>query len=146
MKFNESALLTSYVFFMFYNFQRLDLHYKNEILYGTILGYYFCGFNSGFIKNHPVTSIGYGKSLLTATGSTSYSMIPRAHLMVVLSAEKYGQPIELMEAYGGLGQLEDNFDNPQIYFEKIDEHVQHLFSKVDGVYAEAGERKLFLGR
>ncbi len=84
------------------------------------------------------------KSLLTATGSTSYSMIPRAHLMVVLSAEKDGQPIELMEAYGGLGQLEDNFDNPQIYFEKIDEHVQHLFSKVDGVYAEAGEKEVIL--
>ena len=84
------------------------------------------------------------KSLLTATGSTSYSMTPRAHLMINLSADRDGQPVELMEAHGGLGQLEDNFDNPEIYFSSIDEQVEHLLNKVDGIYAEAGEKEVIL--
>ena len=84
------------------------------------------------------------KSLLIATGSTSYSMTPRAHLMISLSADRDGQPVELMEAHGGLGQLEDNFDNPQFYFSMIDEQVEHLFNKVDGVYAVAGEKEVIL--
>jgi TldD protein len=84
------------------------------------------------------------KSLLIATGSTSYSMTPRAHLMISLSADRDGQPVELMEAHGGLGQLEDNFDNPQFYFSMIDEQVEHLLNKVDGVYAVAGEKEVIL--
>ena len=84
------------------------------------------------------------KSLLTATGSTSYSMTPRAHLMINLSADRDGQPVELREAHGGLGQLEDNFDNPEFYFSSIDEQVTHLLNKADGVYAEAGEKEVIL--
>ncbi len=84
------------------------------------------------------------KSLLTATGSTSYSMIPKAHLIISLTAQKDGKPIELMEVYGGLGNLEDNFDSPDFYYSKIDHHISHLLKKVDGVYAEAGEKEVIL--
>jgi len=84
------------------------------------------------------------KSLLTATGSTSYSMIPKAHLIISLTAQKDGKPIELMEVYGGLGNLEDNFDSPEFYYSKIDNHISHLLKKVDGVYAEAGEKEVIL--
>ena len=53
------------------------------------------------------------KNLLTANGSTSFSMTPRSHLIIMLSTEKDGQPIKLMEAHGGLGQLQDNFNDPK---------------------------------
>ena len=104
------------------------------------------------VKKHPkitsrtvvIRSLDMEKSLLIATGSTSYSMTPRAHLMISLSADRDGQPVELMEAHGGLGQLEDNFDNPQFYFSMIDEQVEHLLNKVDGVYAIAGEKEVIL--
>ena len=91
-----------------------------------------------------IRSLDMEKSLLTATGSMSYSMTPRAHLMISLSADREGQPVELMEAHGGLGQLEDNFDNPELYFSSIDQQVAHLLNKVDGVYAEAGEKEVIL--
>ena len=91
-----------------------------------------------------IRSLDMEKSLLTATGSMSYSMTPRAHLMISLSADRDGQPVELMEAHGGLGQLEDNFDNPELYFSSIDQQVAHLLNKVDGVYAEAGEKEVIL--
>ena len=104
------------------------------------------------VKKHPkitsrtvvIRALDMEKSLLIATGSTSYSMTPRAHLMISLSADRDGQPVELMEAHGGLGQLEDNFDNPQFYFSMIDEQVEHLLNKVDGVYAIAGEKEVIL--
>ena len=104
------------------------------------------------VKKHPkitsrtvvIRALDMEKSLLIATGSTSYSMTPRAHLMISLSADRDGQPVELMEAHGGLGQLEDNFDNPQFYFSMIDEQVEHLLNKVDGVYAVAGEKEVIL--
>ena len=51
------------------------------------------------------------KNLLTANGSTSFSMTPRSHLIIILTAEKDGEPIRLMDAHGGLGQLQDNFTN-----------------------------------
>ena len=49
MNIQQISLLTSYIFLTFYNIQRIDLYHKNEILYGTILGYYFGGFVSGFV-------------------------------------------------------------------------------------------------
>ena len=84
------------------------------------------------------------KNLLTADGSTSFSMTPRSHLIIVLTADKNGEPIKLMEAHGGLGQLQDNFSNPDKYFSAIDKQVQYLMDKVDGVHAEAGKKEVVL--
>ena len=40
-------------------------------------------------------------------------MTPKSHLYIVLSTEKDGNPIELMDVYGGLGQLDDVFNDPK---------------------------------
>ena len=84
------------------------------------------------------------KNLLTATGSTSFSMTPRSHLIIVLTAELKGSSIRLMDAHGGLGQLQDNFSNPNEYYKKIDEQVKQLMDKVNGVHAKAGRKEVVL--
>ena len=84
------------------------------------------------------------KNLLTANGSTSFSMTPRSHLIIMLSTEKDGQPIKLMEAHGGLGQLQDNFNDPKKYFKEIDKQVQYLMDKADGVHAKAGTKEVIM--
>ena len=84
------------------------------------------------------------KNLLTADGATSFSMTPRSHLIIVLTADKGGEPIKLMEAHGGLGQLQDNFSNPEKYFSAIDKQVQYLIDKVDGIHAQAGRKEVVL--
>ena len=78
------------------------------------------------------------KLLLTSDGSTSFSMIPRTISYVTMTVEKDGQPYELYKVYGGLGQFEDNFDDPKKLFPQLGEQYEHLIKKSEGVYAEAG--------
>lgn len=78
------------------------------------------------------------KSLLTSDGSSAYSMIPRSLLILVLCVEKEGEPIDLYHVYGGFGQFEDSFAQPDALFEQFDRQYEHLLRKVDGVYPKAG--------
>ena len=84
------------------------------------------------------------KSLFTSDGSESYSMTPRAHLYIVLSIKKDGSPINLMEVWGGLGQLEDKFTEPSNIYADIDSMVEKLKQKADGVHADAGFKDVIL--
>ena len=84
------------------------------------------------------------KSLLTSSGSTSYSMTPRGIMYVSLSMEKNGEPVELMDVFGGLGQLEDHFLDPTQFYADIDSLADHLSRKADGVYSDAGMKDVIL--
>ena len=85
-----------------------------------------------------ISNLDMEKNLLTSIGSESYSMTPRSLLYIVLTIDKNGEPTELMEVFGGLGQLEDNFDNVEIFYSKIDTLVDQLTQKSNGVHAKAG--------
>ena len=85
-----------------------------------------------------ISNLDMEKNLLTSIGSESYSMTPRALLYIILATEKNNEPIELMEVFGGLGQLEDNFDNVEIFYPKIDKLVDQLMQKRIGVHPKAG--------
>jgi len=85
-----------------------------------------------------ISNLDMEKNLLTSIGTESYSMTPRALLYVVLTTESNNGPTELMEVFGGLGQLEDNFDNVEIFYPKIDSLVDKLMQKSIGVHAKAG--------
>jgi TldD protein len=84
------------------------------------------------------------KSLLTSSGSTSYSMTPRGIMYVSLSMENNGEPVELMDVFGGLGQLEDHFLDPTQFYADIDSLADHLSRKADGVYTDAGMKDVIL--
>ena len=84
------------------------------------------------------------KSLFTSDGSESYSMTPRAHLYVVLSIEKDGSPINLMDIWGGLGQLEDKFTEPSNIYIDIDSMVEKLKQKANGIHSDAGFKDVIL--
>ena len=84
------------------------------------------------------------KSLLTSSGSTSYSMTPRGIMYVSLSMENNGELVELMDVFGGLGQLEDHFLDPTQFYANIDSLADHLSRKADGVYTDAGMKDVIL--
>jgi TldD protein len=84
------------------------------------------------------------KTLLTSTGSSAYSMIPRTILYVILSTEKNGIPVELAGDYGGLGQFEDTFHRPDDLFDKLDKQCEYLMHKKEGIFADAGIRECVL--
>ena len=76
-----------------------------------------------------ISNLDMEKNLLTSMGSESYSMTPRSLLYIILTIEKNNEPVELMEVFGGLGQLEDNFDNVEVFYPKIDKHFEQLIQK-----------------
>ena len=71
------------------------------------------------------------KNLLTSGGSESYSMTPRSLIYIILTTEINGDPVELMDVFGGLGQLEDNFNNVETFYPKIDILVEKLIESYD---------------
>lgn len=84
------------------------------------------------------------KTLLTADGAEAYSLIPRSILMVSLTVDAEGVPVDLYEVYGGLGQFEDVFDDPRDLFANIDLLADNLARKSKGVYARTGTHDVVL--
>ncbi|MDO9577430.1 MAG: TldD/PmbA family protein [Candidatus Cloacimonadales bacterium] len=84
------------------------------------------------------------KAMITSDGSFSYSMIPRAFIYVIMNMEKEGKPYELFNAYGGFGEFEDNFHNPDQLFPELEKQYQQLMDKANGVYAKAGEHDVIM--
>ena len=84
------------------------------------------------------------KSIITSEGSVSYSMIPRTNVVIVLSVERDGGPVELYEVFGGLGQFEDVFASPADMYSEIASMHEHLMRKSEGVYAQAGPQECVL--
>ncbi len=84
------------------------------------------------------------KSLVTSDGSSAYSMIPRSIIYISLSTEHEGEPVELYDVYGGLGQFEDLFSTPEVLFGKLDEHYEHLIKKAEGVHPDSGMKDCIL--
>lgn len=89
-------------------------------------------------------SLDMEKTLLTSDGASLYSMLPRSSFVVKLTLEKNGEPIEVYDVFGGLGQFEDNFSTPQELYEDIDKLYEHLFKKSEGVYAQPGLKDVIL--
>ncbi len=84
------------------------------------------------------------KTLLTADGSESWSLIPRSILAVSLTVDADGEPVDLYEVYGGRGQFEDVFDDPSDLFPNIDVLADNLARKSKGVYARPGTHDVVL--
>ncbi len=84
------------------------------------------------------------KSLVTSDGSSVYSMIPRTLLYISLSTEHDGEPVQLFNAYGSLGQFEDLFLTPEVLYGRLDEHYEHLIRKAEGVHPDSGMKECIL--
>lgn len=84
------------------------------------------------------------KTTATADGSISYSLIPRTILAVSLTVDADGEPIDLYDVYGGLGQFEDVFDAPASLYPSIDILADNLARKSKGVYAKPGTHDVVL--
>ena len=91
-----------------------------------------------------ISNLDMEKNLITSSGSESYSLTPRSLLYIILTIDINNNPIELMDVFGGLGQLEDNFENVEPFYSKIDNLVEKLNQKSKGVYAKAGMHDVVL--
>lgn len=84
------------------------------------------------------------KTLVTADGADAYSLVPRSILAVSLTMEADGEPVDLYEVYGGLGQFEDVFADPGDLFPTLDILADNLARKSKGVYTRPGTHDVVL--
>lgn len=92
-----------------------------------------------------ISELNMEKSLITSSGAQLYSFLPRADIMIKLVLnDNNGVPVDLYEFMGGLGQFEDNFENPQSLYERIDKTYERLRQKAEGVYANGGLKECIL--
>jgi len=89
-------------------------------------------------------SLDMEKLLVTSTGSEAYSMIPRSIFYIDMTIVVNGEPINLYDVYGGLGQFEDLFTTPEVMFEQIAKQYKHLMNKSEGIHADAGLKDVIL--
>ena len=84
------------------------------------------------------------KQILTSSRAYYYTLTPRSNVVVKMIMDREGSPIELVKSFGGLGQFEDNFDEPSDLNEGIHKLYMQLKEKVQGVYAEAGLKDVII--
>jgi len=89
-------------------------------------------------------SLDMEKHMVNSDGARSYSMVPRTNIYVTLTLARDGQPIQVSENFGGLGQFEDLFSDPSDLFEEIHQSYEHLGKKSEGVHPEAGLQQCIL--
>jgi len=80
------------------------------------------------------------KLLKTSEGGFAHSIMPRAYVYVFLSADTSdGETLELFEVLGGGdGYFTDYYNDPSVYYEKIDKLYEQLMAKREGVFPDAG--------
>ena len=85
------------------------------------------------------------KLLYTSDGVVSHSFTPRSILKVSLTAQdKDGSPVDLYQTYGGYGNFNHVFDDPQDYFAAVDALYEEVMHKAEGVWPEPGEQQVIL--
>ena len=86
------------------------------------------------------------KLLTVSDGTNSHSVRPRTHLVVQLTADAPdGMPVEIFDVLGGgEGVLTDHFTDPSKYYGKLDEQVELLMKKREGVFTNAGLKDVVL--
>ncbi|MCD4707552.1 MAG: TldD/PmbA family protein [Candidatus Sabulitectum sp.] len=78
------------------------------------------------------------KQLITSTGSKAFSMTPRSLMYIILAVDTSSGPVELFKVPATLGQFEDVFAKPSLYYEKLDRLYEHLLRKAEGVFPGTG--------
>jgi len=85
------------------------------------------------------------KQLYNSDASSSYSNVTRSLIRVQLVAENAsGQPVELGKAFGGRGQFEDVFEQPEALHTQIAQLHEHLLRKKEAVSVVGGEHDVIL--
>ena len=84
------------------------------------------------------------KTLLTSDDANFYSFIPTTAIVVQLTIMKDGEPVNLYEQFGGLGEIQEYLNDPSVHYEKIDKLYKELVDKSEGVRPKAGLREVIL--
>lgn len=85
------------------------------------------------------------KHTCVSDGFNLYSLIPRSHLYVFMTADtKEGSTVELYTIMGGNGYFDAHFTNPELLYAEIDHLYTELMKKAEGIYPDAGVKDVVM--
>lgn len=84
------------------------------------------------------------KALATSEGARTYSYVPRAVLSVIMSVEANDGLVELRDALGGFGEIQDQDFDPDQLHEWLENLHEELRRKAEGGQCEAGLQEVVL--
>lgn len=85
------------------------------------------------------------KYILTSDAGNGHAAYPRVKFLILLKMEALdGTTVDLYESIGGFGSLEDQFQDINKLYTKVDQIYKDLCNKAEGVYAEAGCKTVIL--
>jgi TldD protein len=78
------------------------------------------------------------KAVANSVGAETYSYVPRTALYITLSMQANDGVVELSDAFGGFGEIEDHFLDLDPILLKVEKLYQNLREKAEGAQCEAG--------
>ncbi|MCR5154765.1 MAG: TldD/PmbA family protein [Lachnospiraceae bacterium] len=85
------------------------------------------------------------KFIYTSDACDGHTIYPRCAIYISMAvAGKDGNPVELMDYFGGNGNLSDHVNNIEDVYKRADDLYNTLRLKAEGVYADAGVKTVIL--
>lgn len=84
------------------------------------------------------------KGLVTSTGASTYSFVPRANLVVRLSFDGGDGVVEVYNSMGGFGEAQDHLTDVERLKPDLDTLYNEVRDKAVGVYCEPGEHDVVM--
>ena len=100
----------------------------------------------GDLLNIDVTlsTLSIEKGLVTSTGASTYSYVPRAIVVVRLSYQASDGVVDVYDSFGGFGEAQDHLQDVAQLLPSLDGLYRELRDKADGIYCEPGEHDVIL--
>ncbi|MDZ4181935.1 MAG: TldD/PmbA family protein [Candidatus Cloacimonadaceae bacterium] len=78
------------------------------------------------------------KQILVSDGGGFHGMTPRAIIVIQMTLDHNGEPLQHYDLAGGFGEWEDHFEDPAEHYDLIDRIYEQLLEKRDAVFAHPG--------
>lgn len=86
------------------------------------------------------------KVLAVSDGWDAHSVLPRSYVYVTMTAENpSGSPVDITEVFGGYGTFDQQFSDPMLLAERLEDCHKKLMDKRNGVYPKAGVQTVVMG-
>jgi len=85
------------------------------------------------------------RNLVTADGTSFYSLIPTIRIILFLTVEKNGARANSRRILGSAGQLEDVYESPADLYGQVEELHNYVLEKIDGVSPSVGMHDCIFG-
>jgi TldD protein len=130
----------------------IDYSSKNKISEKEVVDY-LKKCNDLFLRKFPnvinrtinVRGQNFIKEIINSENAHTVEHFCRTYFYISFAIDGKNGPVEITEALGGIGEIEQNLMDDEFLLLKMNEAYGHLMNKSSGIHAEAGEKEVVLG-